>query len=111
MIKQFTSEETSSEGGGSNTFAEGVLANLGDSDSIGECPICLDMMQSPMIIPACMHQWCVILRCVSNDLLKEALVARIVSSATLHLARNVAKNRDVRLVLVVLSRLVPTLYI
>lgn len=44
--------------------------------------------------------------CAFNDLLNEVLVARIVSSATLHPARNVAKNKDVLLVLVVLLRLV-----
>jgi DNA repair protein RAD5 len=58
MIRRFSTEQDTSEGSGSNVFAEGVLANLNDLDSNGECPICLDVMQSPMIIPACMHQWC-----------------------------------------------------
>lgn len=60
MIRRFAKEEGTSEGSGNNAFAEGVLANLNDLDSNGECPICLDVMQSPMIIPACMHQWCAI---------------------------------------------------
>jgi len=58
MIRRFSKEEDTSDGSGSNAFAEGVLANLSDMDSNGECPICLDVMQSPMIIPACMHQCC-----------------------------------------------------
>ena len=60
MIKQFATNQNALEGGG-NAFAEGVLANLGDIESSEECPICLDVMQSPMIIPVCMHKWCVIL--------------------------------------------------
>lgn len=50
----------------------------------------------------CMHASMVRLSTLRpfNELLKEVLVARIVLSATLHLARNVAKNRDVPLALV-----------
>jgi DNA repair protein RAD5 len=56
MIRRF-SKEDAPEGSGGNAFAEDVLTNLNDSDSNAECPICLDVMQSPMIIPVCMHQW------------------------------------------------------
>jgi DNA repair protein RAD5 len=42
--------------GGQNNFAEEVLANLTDAEA-SECPICLDVMETPMIIPECMHQW------------------------------------------------------
>ncbi|KAG2155681.1 SNF2 family N-terminal domain-containing protein [Suillus clintonianus] len=38
-------------------YAENVLANL-DTSSDSECPICLDVMQIPSIIPPCMHQCC-----------------------------------------------------
>lgn len=55
MIKQFAQDGTS-DSNRENTFAEGVLNNLADVDD-AECPICLDVMQSPMIIPTCMHQW------------------------------------------------------
>lgn len=55
MIKQFAQDGTSVSNR-EGTFAEGVLNNLADIDD-AECPICLDVMQSPMIIPACMHQW------------------------------------------------------
>jgi len=24
----------------------------------GECPLCLDMMETPVLIPPCMHKWC-----------------------------------------------------
>lgn len=24
-----------------------------------ECPLCLDMMEAPVLIPPCMHKWCV----------------------------------------------------
>jgi DNA repair protein RAD5 len=44
-------------GGSKVAYAESVLANL-DTSNDAECPICLDVMQVPSIIPACMHQWC-----------------------------------------------------
>lgn len=56
MIKRFAEEE--SAGGTKNVFAEEALANLG-VDTGQECPICMDMMDTPMVIPECMHQWCV----------------------------------------------------
>ncbi|GLB43501.1 putative HIRAN domain containing protein [Lyophyllum shimeji] len=55
LIRRFTDAETA--GGGKNTFAEEVLANLADAEA-EECPICLDVMETPMIIPGCMHQCC-----------------------------------------------------
>ena len=39
----------------STTYAEDVLASLGQEET-AECPICLDVMQSPVIIPGCLHQ-------------------------------------------------------
>jgi DNA repair protein RAD5 len=61
MIRKFSKEEDASESSSSNAFAEGVLTNLNDLDNNGECPICLDVMQSPMFLPVCMHQWCAFL--------------------------------------------------
>lgn len=52
------SKDGSSSSGNIN-FAETVLANLGGDDDVSECPICLDVMDSPMIVPGCMHRWLV----------------------------------------------------
>lgn len=41
--------------GDSKVYAESVLANLGQEDA--ECPICFDVMETPTILPECMHQW------------------------------------------------------
>lgn len=41
---------------GSRVFAQNALANLGEDAS--ECPICMDVMDKPMIVPECMHQCC-----------------------------------------------------
>jgi len=57
LIKQFSGNEDGPCG--KNVFAEGILTNLGEDNHV-ECPICLDVMQQPMIIPACMHQWYVV---------------------------------------------------
>ena len=56
LIRRFAEGESTSEDGSKNTFAEEVLANLGEAEA-GECPICLDVMETPMIIPGCLHQW------------------------------------------------------
>jgi len=55
IIQRFADNESVGEGGKSS-FAEEVLANLPDAEAL-ECPICLDVMETPMIIPECMHQW------------------------------------------------------
>ena len=54
MIKSFADGDGSH--GASNAYAEDVLNSLGQ-DETAECPICFDVMQSPMIIPGCLHQW------------------------------------------------------
>ena len=56
LIRRFAEGGHTSEDGGKNTFAEEVLANLGEAEA-GECPVCLDVMETPMIIPVCLHQW------------------------------------------------------
>ncbi|KAG1836584.1 SNF2 family N-terminal domain-containing protein [Suillus subalutaceus] len=43
--------------GSKAAYAESVLANI-DTPNDAECPICLDVMQTPSIIPPCMHQCC-----------------------------------------------------
>ncbi|KAI3622763.1 dna repair protein rad5 [Moniliophthora roreri] len=54
LIKKFAEDQ---DGDATNTFAETVLANLHEDDT-KECPICLDVMETPMVIPECMHQCC-----------------------------------------------------
>ncbi|KAG1890358.1 hypothetical protein F4604DRAFT_1710010, partial [Suillus subluteus] len=40
-----------------SAYAESVLANL-DTSNHAKCSICLDVTQTPSIIPPCMHQCC-----------------------------------------------------
>ncbi|KAI0684760.1 SNF2 family N-terminal domain-containing protein [Cytidiella melzeri] len=55
MIQQFLQGENSSNP--NSAFVEDVLNNLG-ADENAECPICMDVMQYPMVIPGCLHQCC-----------------------------------------------------
>ncbi|OSX66957.1 hypothetical protein POSPLADRAFT_1175676 [Postia placenta MAD-698-R-SB12] len=55
LIKRFGEGDDSA--GDNKVFAEGVLANL-DEEEERECPICFDVMDTPTIIPNCMHQCC-----------------------------------------------------
>ncbi|KZT08557.1 uncharacterized protein LAESUDRAFT_648872 [Laetiporus sulphureus 93-53] len=55
LIKRF--EEGGDADRGANAFAEDVLANLG-KDNERECPICFDVMETPTILPRCLHQCC-----------------------------------------------------
>ncbi|EGN93185.1 hypothetical protein SERLA73DRAFT_172337 [Serpula lacrymans var. lacrymans S7.3] len=48
---------TAADSSRSKFFADSVLANLKDSGN-DECPICLDVMETPTIIPDCMHRCC-----------------------------------------------------
>ena len=50
LVKRFAE---SSPGGSSATFAEKFLADLNDNDN---CPICFSEMETPMVIPKCMHR-------------------------------------------------------
>jgi len=34
----------------------GTLGDEGETRD--ECPLCLDMMETPVLIPPCMHRWC-----------------------------------------------------
>ncbi|KAG6868573.1 hypothetical protein C0993_001020, partial [Termitomyces sp. T159_Od127] len=52
LIQRFADIEKAEEGGDKVTFAEEVLAKLANADAEAEeCPICLDVMETPMIIP------------------------------------------------------------
>ncbi|KAH9910501.1 SNF2 family N-terminal domain-containing protein, partial [Epithele typhae] len=55
LIEKFGQGENSV--GDSKVYAEGVLANLGQEGD-AECPICFDVMETPVILPECMHQSC-----------------------------------------------------
>lgn len=57
MIKRFAEGGNTARGDNQTSFAEEVLANLADAEA-AECPICLDVMEIPMIIPGCLHQCC-----------------------------------------------------
>ena len=53
LVKQFG--EGSDSANDNKVFAEGVLANL-EGEEGQECPICFDVMDTPTIIPNCLHQ-------------------------------------------------------
>ncbi|KAJ3556710.1 hypothetical protein NM688_g1873 [Phlebia brevispora] len=55
MIQSFADADGSD--GTSNAYLSEVLTHLGQEDG-EECPICFDVMQSPMILPGCMHKCC-----------------------------------------------------
>ncbi|KAH9929764.1 SNF2 family N-terminal domain-containing protein [Fomitopsis serialis] len=55
LIKQF--DEGNNSPSDNKVFAEGVLANL-EGEEERECPICFDVMDTPTIIPNCLHQSC-----------------------------------------------------
>jgi DNA repair protein RAD5 len=51
MVRKFTEI-------GDSAFAEHVLEDIrADPYAESECPICLDMIGVPMLIPQCMHRW------------------------------------------------------
>jgi DNA repair protein RAD5 len=55
LISKFT--EGGAEGDAlPNTFAEGVLKSLDEADC-EECAVCLDLMDTPILVPGCMHSW------------------------------------------------------
>lgn len=55
IIQQFA--ERDEVGGSSNeSYAQNVLSNL-RATGTEECPICMDLMEEPMLLPACAHLW------------------------------------------------------
>ncbi|KAI6048010.1 SNF2 family N-terminal domain-containing protein [Pisolithus marmoratus] len=57
MLISDISKDSNCEGGSKKAFAENVLADLANASEV-ECPICLDVVENPLIIPRCMHQCC-----------------------------------------------------
>ncbi|KAF8204424.1 DNA repair protein RAD5 [Mycena galopus ATCC 62051] len=57
LIKRFANDGQEGEGGG-NVFAQNAINDLQIDEADAECPICMDVMQCPMIIPQCMHRCC-----------------------------------------------------
>ena len=62
MIKQFSQAQNAtgdSASGSGSTYAEDVLTNLSNNACLEakECPICMDVMEVPMMFPDCMHPW------------------------------------------------------
>ncbi|KAJ7044998.1 DNA repair protein RAD5 [Mycena alexandri] len=57
LIKRFANDDKAGEGS-SNVFAQNALKNLEMDEADAECPMCMDVMESPMIIPECMHRCC-----------------------------------------------------
>lgn len=51
IIKQFAAYGEADNG----TYAQSVLNNLSIKED-EECPICMDVMQEPVLIPACAHK-------------------------------------------------------
>lgn len=56
LIKRFANDEQA-EGNGVNVFAQNALNDIQIDEADAECPMCMDVMQSPMVIPQCMHRW------------------------------------------------------
>lgn len=52
MIKHFAEDGNVSE---LNPFAEQFIAGLTGDDN-ADCPICFNEIETPMVIPRCMHQ-------------------------------------------------------
>ncbi|KAJ3983293.1 RAD5-like protein [Lentinula detonsa] len=54
LIRKFVENDEQS-----NVFAEAVLNDLDDQvEGALECPICLDVMETPVIVPECLHRCC-----------------------------------------------------
>lgn len=63
LVKRESDEASASKANA--TFVEETLKSLhagsgsqGDEGEVrGECPLCLDMMETPVLVPPCMHKW------------------------------------------------------
>ena len=94
MIRQFA--DGGGEDDGSKAFAENVLAHLSEED-FDECPICLDVMERPMLLPGCFHKWCVTsFEEWTYRRLKRGKAARTASSCTSRTASKRGRRRDAR---------------
>jgi len=54
LVHDIAEQQTS--GASNMSFAKNVLDNLATSET-DECPICLDVMETAVIIPQCLHRW------------------------------------------------------
>ena len=81
LIQKFSEGENAV--GDNKVYAEGVLANLAQEEG-AECPICFDVMETPAIMPDCMHQWyvathlsmaCILIECAYSC--KDCIIAFI----------------------------------
>jgi len=50
-------QDTKQASGSGPSYASTVLAGLSDVTDPTECPICIDVLDRPVIAPQCMHQW------------------------------------------------------
>lgn len=101
LVKQFG--EGNDSASDSKVFAEGVLANL-DGEEGQECPICFDVMDTPTIIPNCLHQRYVaysLSSCAHPDVSKAVRIALWPSS---RLVERRVKMAGARLALAAQSR-------
>ena len=65
LVKHESDSTTTSKSNA--TFVEETLRSLnagsgtqgGEGETRDECPLCLDIMETPVLIPPCMHKWCV----------------------------------------------------
>ncbi|KAK7064681.1 DNA repair protein RAD5 [Favolaschia claudopus] len=57
LLKKFGDDAQAPEGS-VNVFAQNTLKDLQIDEADSECPVCMDVMQSPMIIPQCLHRCC-----------------------------------------------------
>ncbi|KAF7307476.1 DNA repair protein [Mycena indigotica] len=55
LIQRFANDD---DAAGANVFAQNALQNLDIPDDDAECPVCMDVMELPMVIPECMHRCC-----------------------------------------------------
>lgn len=101
LVKQFG--EGNDSASDNKVYAEGVLANL-EGEEGQECPICFDVMDTPTIIPNCLHQRCVVCpltSCTPPDITE---AVRTASWPSLRLAERRMRMSDVRYALAVPSR-------
>ncbi|KAJ7640954.1 DNA repair protein RAD5 [Roridomyces roridus] len=58
MIERFANDDDEEGSSNGNVFAQKALENLDLDEADSECPICTDVMASPMLVPECMHRFC-----------------------------------------------------
>ncbi|KAJ7606862.1 SNF2 family N-terminal domain-containing protein [Roridomyces roridus] len=58
MIERFANDDVEEGSSNGNVFAQKALENLDLDKADSECPICTDVMASPMLVPECMHRFC-----------------------------------------------------